>query len=114
LQVGCGGSKDLISGFDLAREGDRLLWLIPVLMLVTVMLGLVRAVWERVPVLFAMAGTVAGSLSAYIMYNEYSIINNSPRLAATQWTPFFWCAFAASLGVAVAAFVFYMRRARSP
>ena len=39
---------------------------------------------------------------------------NSPRLVATQWTLLFWLGFVASLGVVASAFIFYVRRSRSP
>src|SRR5581483_7928436 len=48
------GAEDSVSGFDLAREGDGSLWLILALMLVVLLAGLVRGIWERMPVLFAM------------------------------------------------------------
>jgi len=32
VQVSCGGAKDTMGGLDLARDGQGLLWFIPVLM----------------------------------------------------------------------------------
>ena len=106
--------KDSVSGYDLARDGDRFLWFVPLFMVVVLVLGLVRLLRERMPGIFALAGTAAGSVSAYIMYHERSITNNSSRLVATQWTALFWLGFVASLGVVTAAFVFYTRHSRSP
>ena len=106
--------KDSVSGYDLAREGDRFLWFVPLFMVAVVVFGLLRLIWEKMPAVFALAGTVGGGVSAYLMYHERSITNNSPRLVATQWTLLFWLGFVASLGVLTAAFIFYVRRSRSP
>jgi hypothetical protein len=114
VQLSCVGMKDSVSGFDLAREGDQLLWLVPLLMIAVLLFGLLRLIWEKMPAVFALAGTVGGSVSAYLMYHERSITNNSPRLVATQWTLFFWLGFLASLGVVATAFIFYLKRSRAP
>jgi hypothetical protein len=114
VQLSCVGMKDSVSGYDLAREGDRFLWFVPLFMVAVVVFGLLRLIWEKMPAVFALAGTVGGAVSAYLMYHERSITNNSPRLVATQWTLLFWLGFAASLGVLTAAFIFYVRRSRSP
>lgn len=106
--------KDSVSGFDLAREGDRFLWFVPVFMLAVLVLGISRLIWEKMPAIFALSGTVGGAVSAYLMYHERSITNNSPRLVATQWTPMFWLGVLGCLGVAVSAFIFYFRRQRAP
>src|SRR5207253_8587761 len=53
VQVSCAGLKDSESGFDLARGGDRALWLVPLLMLAVILLGLLRAFRQRVS-LFAL------------------------------------------------------------
>jgi hypothetical protein len=106
--------KGSVSGFDLAREGDRFLWFVPLFMLAVLVFGLVRLIWEKMPAVFALTGTVGGSVSAYLMYHERSLTNSSPRLVATQWTALFWLAFAASLGIVTAACIFYAKRSRSP
>jgi hypothetical protein len=114
VQLSCVGIRDSVSGFDLAREGDQFLWFIPVFMLLIVALGVLRLIWEKRPAVFALASTVGGGLSAYLMYHERFTINDSPRLVATQWTALFWLVFLASLGIVVAAFWFYSQRVRSP
>jgi hypothetical protein len=114
VQLSCVGMKDSVSGFDLAREGDELLWLVPLFMLAVLLFGLLRLIWEKMPAVFALAGTVGGGVSAYLMYHERSITNNSPRLVATQWTFIFWLGFLASLALVTSAFIFYVRRSRSP
>jgi len=114
VQLSCVGLRDSVSGYDLAREGDKFLWFIPLFMLLILVFGLVRRIWEKWPAVFALAGTVGGSLGAYLMYHERFTINDSPRLVATQWTALFWFAFLSSVGIVAAAFWFYSRRARSP
>lgn len=114
VQLSCVGMKDSVSGFDLAREGDQALWFAPVFMIAILTFGLLRLIWEKSPAIFALTGTVGGSISAYLMYRERSITNNSARIVATQWTPIFWLGFVASLGIAITAFIFYLRRSKSP
>jgi len=105
--------KDSVSGFDLAREGDPILWLVPVFMIAILLFGLVRLIWEKLPSIFALVGTVGGSISAYLMYRERAITNNPSRIVATQWTVIFWLGFVACLGIVVTAFSFYLKRAKS-
>ena len=114
VQLSCVGMKDSLSGYDLAREQDKYLWFVPVFMLAILILGLARPLWEKMPALFALAGTVGGSVSAYLMVYERSSTNNSSRLAATKWTALFWLAFVACLGIVAAALAFYAKRARAP
>ena len=114
VQLSCVGLRDSASGFDLARGGDSLLWLVPLLMLVILMLGFVRAIWEKLPAVLALTAMVGGGLSAFLMYQERSNLNHSPRLVATQWTALFWLATMASLGITAASFRFYSKRSRSP
>ena len=105
--------KDSVSGYDLARQGDQVLWFVPLFMLAILMFGLLRFVWEKLPAIFALAGTVGGSLSAYLMYREGSMTNSSSKIVATQWTAVYWLGFVASLGITTTAFIFYVRRAKS-
>jgi len=104
--------KDSVSGFDLAREGDQILWLVPVFMIAILFFGLVRSIWEKLPSIFALMGSVGGSITAYLMYRERSITNNPSRIVATQWTVIFWLGFIASLGIVITAFNFYLKRAK--
>ena len=113
VEASCLGMKNTISGYDLARD-DNLLWNIPLAMLVIFALGIFPMVVKRIPALFALAGTVGGSISAYLMYRERSNTSGSPRVVALQWTAVFWLAFISSLGVAGAALFFYATRSRSP
>ncbi|MBI1764312.1 MAG: hypothetical protein HYR56_23040 [Acidobacteria bacterium] len=113
VQVSCLGAKDSVSGFELAREGDRVLWLVPLLMLTVLALGLAPAISERTPALSALSGMVGGGLSAWLMGHEHGEVGSS-GLVATFWTAWYWLGLVASLGVAVTALWFYARRVRAP
>src|SRR5882762_3321998 len=80
VQLSCVGAKDSVSGLNLAREGDNLLWFIPLFMLAVVVFGTARRIWNGAPMVFALTGTVGGSISAYLMYQERANLNEGPRL----------------------------------
>jgi len=113
VELSCMGLRDSVSGFDLARNSS-LLWLIPASMVAVIFLGLARLIREKMPAVFALAGTVGGGVSAYLIYRERLSSNRSAGLLAAQMTVWFWLGFLASLGVAATAFFFYARRSRSP
>jgi hypothetical protein len=112
VQVSCLGVKDSVSGFQLAQDGDHVLWLLPCLMLVVLVLGLTR--WERNPALFALSGMVSGLLSAWLMFEERRNAKPSSDLIVTFWTAWYWLGLVASLVLAAAALWFYMQRVRAP
>jgi hypothetical protein len=114
VELSCMGLRDSVSGYDLARSGDGLLWLVPVFMLVIIILVSLRHVRENIPIILALSITVGGSLSAYLMYREWSSTNRAPKLVATQWTVFFWLSFLACLCLVAAGIVFYSKRSRAP
>ena len=107
------GLRDSVSGFDLAHTSSLLLWLIPLSMMAVILLGLLRSVRDNTPAVFALAGTIGGGASAYLIYRERFISNRSGALIATQMTVWFWLGLLAALGVAAAAFAFYAVRSRS-
>ena len=114
VHLSCMGVKDSASGFDLARAGDTILWLIPGFMLVIMLVGVWRSLEKRRPSLFALVSFVGGGISAYLMYHERSSTNQSRRWVFAQWTSLFSLGFVASLGIVAAALVYYARRSRSP
>lgn len=113
VELSCMGVQDSVSGYDLARAGDRSLWFVPACMLAIILLSLSRSIWEKMRAVTAMVGAAGGSISAYLMYHVRSSTNDSPRLIATQWTALFWLGFAACLGLMAAALMFYSKRPRS-
>lgn len=114
VQVSCLGAKEAASGFELARDEERSLWLVPLLMMMVLWLGVTRFVWERIPALLALSGLVGGLLSAYLLYREHATIESSSGWLAIFWTVWFWLGLVASLGLAAAAFWFYSQRVRAP
>jgi hypothetical protein len=114
VQVSCLGVKDSASGFDLAREGDHALWLVPLLMVVVLAFGLARAVSDRLPGLYALSGMAGGLISAWLMFYERGNARPPSSLIATFWTTWYWIGLTASLVVAAAALWFYIKRARAP
>jgi hypothetical protein len=114
VELSCMGLRDSVSGYDLARSGDNLLWLVPLFMLIIVTVATRRRVREKTPIVLAISMTVGGSLSAYLMYRERSSTNGSPKLVATQWTVFFWLGFLACICLVADGIVFYSKRSRGP
>lgn len=114
VELSCLGVRDSVSGYDLARSGDRLLWLVPMLMLCIIGLALSTPIREKWPGIAAVVMTVGGSISAYVIFHERSSTNSSPRLIATQWTLFFWLGFLACVGIVISGFAWYLKRSRSP
>jgi hypothetical protein len=113
-QASCLGAKDSASGFDFARDGGRALWLAPSLMIAVLAFGLARAVWDRMPAMFALSGMAGGLVSAWLMYNERRRAEPSSSLIATFWTTWYWLGLVASLVVAATSLWFYIRRVRAP
>jgi hypothetical protein len=114
VELSCMGVQDSVSGYDLARAGDRSLWFVPGCMLAIILSSLSRSIGEKMPAIFAMAGALGGGISAYLMYHARSSTNDSPRLIATHWTVLFWFGFAACVGLVAAALRSYFKQARSP
>ncbi len=114
VQMSCLGVKDSESGFDLARSGDRALWLVPILMIAVLLLYLRRIVLDRAPWLFSLIGMSSGLISAWLIYRARASAGSSSDLIPTFWTVWFWLGLAASLVVATGALRFYIRRVRAP
>jgi hypothetical protein len=113
VQISCAGLKDSESGFDLARDGDRALWLVPLLMFAVILLGVMRAFRQRVSI-FALVSMVSGLVSAYLMDRERLDAERASGIISAHVTGWFWLGFVASLGVAASAVMFYLKRSKSP
>jgi len=109
VQVSCGGVKDSASGFDLARGGDQMLWLVPLLMLAVILLGLMRS-WKKMPTVFALLSMASGLVSAYLLDRER---RDAEGLAGARLTGWFWLGLFSSLVVIISAFMFYLKRSKS-
>ena len=113
VQISCAGLKDSESGFDLARDGDRALWLVPLLMLTVIFLGLMRS-WKNRASIFALVSMVSGLISAYLMDRKRMDAEQASGIIGAHVTGWFWLGFVASLGVAASALMLYLKRSRSP
>ena len=113
VELSCMGMRDTVSGYDLAHSGDRLLWFVPLSMLVIIGLLLTRAILDKAPVICALSMTLGGSISAYVMYRE-NTSTNTQGLVAAQWTIFFWLGFLVCVGMVIGGFAFYVKRSRAP
>jgi hypothetical protein len=113
VQISCGGVKDSESGFGLARGGDRVLWFIPLFMLVVIIIGLTRA-WKDMASTFALVSLVTGLTSTYLMNRERGDTERVVGVVGAHMTGWFWFGFTASLVVAASSVIFYFKRSRSP
>src|SRR5438128_11285236 len=113
VQVSCAGSKDTMSGLDLAREGQGLLWFIPVLMGALILSVIVRIRREQNKA-FALASALCGLVTAYLMNRERLRVHDESGLISAQLTGWFWLGLLSSLAVAVSAIAMLLRRQRTP
>ena len=110
-QVSCGGAKDTLSGLDLARHDQTLLFLVPLLMLAVIVAGALRRRSERRTPL-AILSVVAGGLSVLLMNRQRTRVNDESGLISAQLTGWFWVAFLSTLAVTIAGIGMLMNRRR--
>ena len=111
VQVSCGASESRLSGVDLARGGHGGLWLIPCLMLAVLVLGVAR-VWKDKRELAALAGLIAGLVTAYLMNRERVRAENSSGLVAVALTSWFWLSLGSTIGLVVVSAFRFLKRPR--
>jgi hypothetical protein len=99
-QVSCGGARDTLSGLELARHDDTLLFLIPLLMLAVVIAGTLRRRSEKRSPL-AILGIVASSVSGFLMNRQRVHVHDEGALIPAQLTGWFWLGFLSTLTVAI-------------
>ncbi|HLE63282.1 MAG TPA: hypothetical protein VI750_09090, partial [Pyrinomonadaceae bacterium] len=98
IQVSCGSSRDSIAGIDLVGEGHKLLWLIPLLMLITIGAGFVRS-WRGKLDFGALFAFAAGIISAYLMNRERTRAMDTSGLLEVRVTGWLWLGLGASIVV---------------
>ena len=113
VQVSCAGSRDTLSGVDLARDGHGLLWFVPVLMGALILSAIVRIRREQNKV-FALAGTLCGLVTAYLMNRERLRAHDGSGLISAQLTGWFWLGFLSTVAVAISGIALLVRRQRAP
>ena len=103
LQVSCAGAQDSLSGFQLARNEDALLWLIPILTLAVIAFNLMRA-WKEESRVAALLSVVCGAVTAWLMNRERMRANDTATVISAQLTGWFWLALIASIGLVLSSF----------
>jgi hypothetical protein len=110
-QVSCGGARDTLNGWDLARHDQFLLFLIPLLMLAVIVVGVIRHRDER-PGLLGVMSIVAGGLTAFLMNRQRLRVQDESGIISAQLTGWFWLSFLSTIAVAIIGFVRLLRRPR--
>ena len=113
VQVSCAGAKDSLSGLDLARQDDALLWLIPLVICSVLVFILVR-MRAASSQLLGLLSTFAGAIVVFLMNRERTRAHNSSGLIATQLTGWFWLGFFAAMAVTVTGIAILLRKQRAP
>ncbi len=111
VQLSCGASESRLSGVDLARDGHRALWLIPVFMLVILLLGITR-VWKDRRDVAALIGLIAGLVSAYLMNRERVRAEDTSGLIAVGLTGWFWLGLGSTIGLVIVNALRFLKRPR--
>jgi len=110
-QVSCGGAHDTLSGWDLARHDQTLLFLIPLLMLAVVIAGAwLRRSEKRSPL--AILALVAAGVSSLLMNQQRARVHDEGALLSAQLTGWFWLGFLSTLAVAITAVGMLISRRR--
>ena len=113
VQVSCGGARDTSTGVDLARGGDRALWLIPVLMLGVIALGITQAL-RTARTVFGLTSLLSGLVTVYLMNHERLKFEDTQGLIAVRLTGWFWLGLGSSIAVALFGASHVLRRSRPP
>lgn len=111
VHLSCGASENRLSGVDLARDGDRGLWLIPVLMLVVLFLGIAR-VWKERRELSALTALIAGLVSAYLMNRQRVRVEGTSGLIAVGLTGWFWLGLGSTIALVIVSALRFLKRPR--
>jgi hypothetical protein len=116
VQLSCGGSHDTSTGIDLAREGERTLWLIPALMLAIVLFGLgaFRRVQPLEHKLFSVMTLLCGLATIYLMNNQRLKFSDHGGLLEAHFTGWFWLGLLSAIAISVTGIAGILRRSRSP
>lgn len=111
VQLSCGTSENRLSGVDLARDGHSGLWLIPVLMLVVVFFGTMRA-WKDRREISALVSLLTGLVSAYLMNRERVRAEDTSGLIAVGLTGWFWLGLGSTIGLVIVGVLRLLKRPR--
>jgi len=112
-QVSCAGAKDTLSGLDLARHDQILLWLVPLLMLAVIVVGVLRRRNEN-PLLPSVVSIVSGSVATFLMNNQRLRVRDASELISAQLTGWFWLSLLSSVTIILSGLGLLFRRSREP
>ena len=109
VQVSCGGARDSLTGWDLARNEDALLWLVPIMMLAVIAFNLLRA-WKAESKVAAILSAVCAAAAALLMNRERVRAHDDAAIISAQLTGWFWLSLIASIGVVITSIGLLVRR----
>lgn len=99
-QVSCGGAHDTLTGLDLARHEQTLLFLVPLLMLAVLVAGVLRRRSEKRSSL-AILSIVASGVSGFLMNQQRLRVHDEGGLISAQLTGWYWLGFISTLAVII-------------
>ncbi|HXM47228.1 MAG TPA: hypothetical protein VN956_05120 [Pyrinomonadaceae bacterium] len=102
-----------MSGLDLARDGQGMLWFVPVLMGALVLSAIIRINREEHRA-FALASAMCGLLTAYLMNRERLRVHDEAGFINAQLTGWFWLGFIATFAVAISGILMLLTKQRAP
>ena len=112
VQVSCGAAKDTETGLDLARDGERALWLIPLLTIALVVCGVrLLKIDQRI---FAIITMLSGLVAVYLMNHERTRFTATTGVIETKLTPGFWIGLLSAISLLVSGVLDLFQRPRSP
>lgn len=111
-QVSCGGARDTLSGFDLARHDHAALWVVPLLMLAVLIVGLVRRQKAKRAEL-GIVSLISGAGSAYVMNDQRTSVYDAAGVISAQLTGWFWLSFILALALIISGIALLVKRQES-
>ncbi len=112
-QVSCGGARETLTGFYLARHDQLSLWLIPLLMLAVLVVGLLRRRAEK-PHGLSIISLISGGVASYLMNVQRTRIEDASGILLAQLTGWFWLRFFSAMTLTVTALGMLLNRRRAP
>jgi hypothetical protein len=111
VQISCGGANDTLSGLDLAREGQTLLWLVPIILGGLALLEILQALKENLRI-YSIVSALCGGLAVYLMNRERLRTHDESGLISAQLTGWFWLGLFSSLVIVISGLVLFIRGRR--